>query len=86
MSTQEIVDRELRLTLGDMQVQLIFARAKIAELEETVLQLTSQKVEEVSEKVADKMAEKAGEQANGAAPPVVEVEKKADKREAVKPH
>lgn len=33
MTQQEIVDREIRLLLGDLQLQLVFAKARIAELE-----------------------------------------------------
>jgi len=33
MNTQELVDQNLKLLLGDLQVQLIFARTRITELE-----------------------------------------------------
>jgi hypothetical protein len=35
---QETIDRDLRFILGDLQVQLIFARARIAELEGVLAQ------------------------------------------------
>ena len=34
MNTQEFIDQRLRLALGNMQVELILAQARIAELEE----------------------------------------------------
>ena len=34
MTQQEMIDRDIRMLVGDMQVQLIFARARIAELEQ----------------------------------------------------
>jgi hypothetical protein len=33
MNTQELVDQNLKILLGDLQVQLIFARTRISELE-----------------------------------------------------
>jgi len=36
MTQQEIIDREIRMLLGDLQLQLVFAKARIAELEQTV--------------------------------------------------
>jgi len=36
VTQQEMIDRDLRLLLGDLQLQLVFAKARIAELEQTV--------------------------------------------------
>lgn len=36
MTQQEMIDRDLRLLLGDLQLQLVFAKARIAELEQVV--------------------------------------------------
>lgn len=33
MTQQEMIDRDIRMLVGDQTVQLIFARARIAELE-----------------------------------------------------
>jgi hypothetical protein len=34
MNSQEIVEQQIRMVLGDLHVQLIMARAKVAELEQ----------------------------------------------------
>lgn len=36
MNSQEIVEQQIRMVLGDMHVQLIMARARIAELEQQI--------------------------------------------------
>jgi hypothetical protein len=33
MNQQEMIDRDIRLLIGDMQLQLLFAKARIAALE-----------------------------------------------------
>ena len=39
MNTQEFIDQKLRLSLGNMHVELILAQSRIAELEEQVAKL-----------------------------------------------
>jgi len=38
MTQQEIIERDVRITLGDMHLQLIMARARIQELEQQAAQ------------------------------------------------
>ena len=54
MTTQENVDRSLRLLLGDMHVQLILANAQIADLQEQVAMLTALAPPLVPKKPRDK--------------------------------
>ena len=34
MTRQEFIDRDLRMLIGELQIQLIFLRSQVAELEE----------------------------------------------------
>lgn len=46
MTGQELIDRDIRVLLGDLQLQVIFGRARIAELEEQLAIATAPKTEE----------------------------------------
>lgn len=42
MTQQEMVERDLRMLIGDLNIQLIFARSRIIELEEQVAGVNAQ--------------------------------------------
>jgi len=58
MNVQETVDRDVRLALGDMQLQLIIARAQIAELQQQLAATQVQVVEPVNSDVIDALKSK----------------------------
>lgn len=66
-SQQELVEQNIRVLLGDLQLQLVFAKAQIATLEQLYAEaMAKQKVDEMREESAAGVEVPAKAKTNGA--------------------